>query len=200
MISTRSTKGVENVEAQHGIKLSSSQIRGHPRKGEFSLRQAIFRKTASPEQKYVELVRLMNREEKSFTAALNETGLSRRHFETQNHKYGHIARAEDARPGQRSYTISRLSPFDVITKSGRYLEAVPFAGENASIMGRYWSAVAKAERNGSSAPLETFKSTRLFDADGNRIELATDLKVIKSAKKKLSRDQFERSSVMTASG
>ena len=66
-------------------------------------------------------------------------------------------------------------------------------------MGRYWNAVGKAERMGSSEPLKPFKAIHLYDAEGRRIELATDLKVIKSAKKKLSREQLERSSVMTAS-
>jgi hypothetical protein len=189
----------QELEKKYRISISDAQMRGHPRKGEPSLTQIIRRRTLKPAQKYAELVRLVNTEGKSVTASLKELGFSRSAFKRQNEKYSYFVRAEESRPGQRAYTIPRLPRFDVITKTGRYLEAVPFAGENASIMGRYWRAVAKAERMASNKPLKPFKAP-VYDAEGERIELATDLKVIKSAKKKLSRDQYERSSVMTASG
>ncbi len=189
----------QELEKKYRISISDFQIRGHPRKGEPTLTQLIRRKSLTPAQKYAEVVRLVNTEGKSVTASLKELGFSRSAFKKQNAKYGYFVRAEETRPGQRAYTIPRLPRFDVITKTGRYLEAVSFAGENASTMGRYWRAVAKAERMASNEPLKPFK-TPIYDAEGKRIELATDLKVIKSAKKKLSRDQFERSSIMTASG
>ena len=93
------------LEKRYGIMLSSAQARGHPRKGEPSLRQIIRRKILTPAQKYVEVVRLVNTEGQSVTAALKETGLSRSAFKKQNDRYRHFVRSEETTPGKRAYTI-----------------------------------------------------------------------------------------------
>lgn len=117
----------------------------------------------------------MRFEKLSLQEASKEAGVSPREVTTLGRK----ALRKDARGNYRAKPNDDLLRVLIIPGPDGLHEVAVDDSETASEIAAYSDAVQKYLRTGNASKLRRFTGTRLMDADGNPIELLTDLSVLR---------------------
>lgn len=175
--------------------LSTSQARGHPRKGERSVsemkRKRYFPRTRK-EEAARRAIRRMTRGE-SMSRAARAEGISPstvKRYGTEHGLLEHVP-SEEARRFAPSYRVSRVPRFRLIQAGGLPVGPVQVDARNASILGSYWNAVKKWRQQGDASALEEFRGVVVNDVHGRRYTLAADPQEIDLAFALMSPEEWE---------
>jgi len=183
----------ERLEKELGVKLSTSQLRGKPRKGELSVSVLRLSKKGTAEQRYDYVARQVFKGKKSATAARKEVRLSGAKFREMQ-KGDPTLRKEGGR-----FRTSSKGTFSYFDRNGDLITGVRIIGESKKRFHEYEDAYDDAIRGSTSeirakgeAKLRSFAKVKIYDADGKRLYPVTDIKVIKKSLKSLNSDQRAR--------
>lgn len=182
----------ERLEKEFGVKLSTSQLRGKPRKGELPISVLRLSKKGSSEQKYDYVARQVHKG-KSATAARKEIRLSETKFR-EAQKSDPTLKKENGR-----YRVSSKGTVSYFDRDGGLIKGVRVLGDSKRLFHAYedvyhdaiMGSTAEIRAKGAKK-LKAFAKEKIYDAEGKRIYLATDVNLIKQKLKSLNADQRAR--------
>jgi hypothetical protein len=169
--------------------LSIAQARGHAPAGRgiLSLRRAGLITTigGGPEPTRLKYYRVADRlaRGESLTRAARAEGTTPRTVKRYNvtgRLFQPLYRYRDGQPATiRGYQVEQPGSTPILTSTGQMIEAPAVDAQTASLLGRYWNAVDKAE-HGDDRDLQVFRHVVITTRDGRSYRLLTDVNAIRA--------------------
>ncbi len=179
--------------------LSTPQLRGHARRSELPVRHlkhtgVLETSRADTLNRYYAAVGNVERGD-SLSRAAKKAGISPATVRRMDEDRELLGKTYKPGPTGASrffgWGVQRSATFPVLTNDGDYQSNVQFDARNASLMGEYWNAVAKAQNGGSDADLRAMNRVEIRDIDGNRYRLLTDISDINNFFSEMTEEELE---------